>query len=194
MRLVFVGHRCCDHSESSGYDQIASIFPDAGWLDGRSLGAGELEWIRRPRSEEPSPIDLFHVFYGDCSGSALPAILRDRFPEAIVVATAHQPISRLLHDPEGWAGLEAADAVITVCHEQARHLAGLGLRPPFIGCLTESGLGRFAWRTPTPRPHGTACSWSGPTFGIGTPHAGSSTSWPPPVFEPISSGPVTDSP
>jgi glycosyltransferase involved in cell wall biosynthesis len=133
MRLVFVGHRCCDHSESSGYDQIASIFPDAGWLDGRSLGAGELEWIRRPSSEEPSPLDLFHVFYGDCSGSALPAILRDRFPEAIVVATAHQPISRLQHDPEGWAGLEAVDAVITVCHEQARHLAGLGLRCPVYG-------------------------------------------------------------
>lgn len=128
MRLIFIGHRCCDHSESSGYDQVCSLFPEAGWLDGRRLSAGKLDWIRRPSSSETGAPDLFHVFYGDCSGRGLPAILRIRFPHALVVATVHQPIGRLRNDPDGWAALGAVDAVITVSEAQARQLAATRLR------------------------------------------------------------------
>ena len=124
MTLVFVGHRCCDHSPSSGYDQICSAFPEAGWLDGRALAGGETVWIRPPQDPRPSP-PLFHVFYGDCSGSSLPPLLRQRFPQASVVSTVHQPIERLRNDPAGWASLDTADFVITVSEEQARQLSDL---------------------------------------------------------------------
>jgi glycosyltransferase involved in cell wall biosynthesis len=67
------------------------------------------------------------VFYGDCSGSGLHAILRARFPQAIIVSTVHQPISRLEQDPAGWASLHAVDAIITVSQIQASQLADRGL-------------------------------------------------------------------
>lgn len=133
MRLVFVGHRCCDHSPSSGYDQVCALFPEAGWLNGPELVAGRIAWFR-----EPAPIDdvadaddgasqIFHVFYGDCSGRALPALLRERFPQGIVVSTVHQPVARLRDDPGGLASLYAVDGIITVSEVQAKQLAGLRL-------------------------------------------------------------------
>lgn len=128
--LVFVGDRCCDHSPSSGYDQLCTIFPDSGWLSGRLLTAGNVAWIRPSATIndgldcDPGPV--FHVLYGDCSGSALPAILRDRWPRATIVSTVHQPIDRLV-DSNSLRCLDGVDAIVTVCQEQASQLAGLGL-------------------------------------------------------------------
>lgn len=127
MDLIFVGHRCCDHSPHSGYDQVCALFPDAGWLHGPDLAAGRLTWHRQPTA----PLDLrraiFHVFYGDCSGSSLPAILRQRFPRSTIVSTVHQPIARLKLDPAGWASLFPVDGIITVAKTQAAQLADQGL-------------------------------------------------------------------
>jgi glycosyltransferase involved in cell wall biosynthesis len=118
--LVFVGDRCCDHSPSSGYDQLATVFPNAGWLSGRSLRVGTLTWIRPPAGGgEP----LFHVLYGDCSGSGLPALLRARWPHATIVSTFHKPV-------EGKAGLDSLDGVLTVCREQESALVSLGVNTP----------------------------------------------------------------
>lgn len=127
--LVFVGDRCCDHSPSSGYDQVCSIFPEAAWLSGRALAAGDLTWHRRGHGRVLSP-RLFHVFYGDCSGSALPALLRARYPDAIIASTFHQPVSRVVDDHAAMASLEYTDAVITVSEEQRRDLARLDLDVP----------------------------------------------------------------
>jgi glycosyltransferase involved in cell wall biosynthesis len=122
--LVFAGHRCCDHSPSSGYDQVCALFPDAGRLHGPDLATGRLTWHRPPAKPADLPRALFHVFYGDCSGSALPAILRKRFPQSTIVSTVHQPISRLRHDPAGWASLLPVDGIITVARTQATEIAG----------------------------------------------------------------------
>jgi len=127
MDLVFVGDRCNDHSASSGYDQVCSIFPDAAWLSGRPLEAGDVTWHRRPDRPTASSRRLYHVFYGDCSGRRLPAVLRSRFPDAIIACTAHQPVSRLVRDPQAMAALSHADAVITVSETQVRQLADLEL-------------------------------------------------------------------
>jgi glycosyltransferase involved in cell wall biosynthesis len=124
--LIFVGDRCRDHSSSSGYDQLCTVFPDAGWLSGRQLCAGRLAWIRPPAGSD-GPGSVFHVLYGDCSGSALPAILRARWPRATIVSTVHQPIDRLTKDEAGLRALDAVDAIITVSREQASQLANLSL-------------------------------------------------------------------
>jgi glycosyltransferase involved in cell wall biosynthesis len=128
--LVFVGHRCCDHSPSSGYDQVCSLFPEAGWLDGRSLEAGRLEWQREPQEPASMAHALFHVIYGDCSGKALPEILRRRFPEARIVSSAHQPVARLRADLPAIDALKASDAIITVSSAQGSDLADYGLAAP----------------------------------------------------------------
>ncbi len=129
MRLVFAGHRCVSHSPSSGYDQVCELFPTAGWLSGPELSAGELVWRRRPAREwVPDHPDLtFHVFYGDCSGRQLPAILRERFPQATIISTVHQPVDRLLADPPALASLFAVDGVIAVAQAQALQLAASGV-------------------------------------------------------------------
>jgi glycosyltransferase involved in cell wall biosynthesis len=125
MNLVFVGDRCCDHSPSSGYDQVCSLFPDAGWLSGKQLSAGRWDWIREPARASACPRYLFHVLYGDCSGRALPAILREKHPQAVIVGSVHQPIAKLVEDRAGLAALSAVDAVITVSEIQSRQLADL---------------------------------------------------------------------
>jgi glycosyltransferase involved in cell wall biosynthesis len=130
MNLHFVGDRCGDHSPSSGYDQLCSLFPDAGWLSGRELIAGRLTWHKSPASDTLSSSLMFHVLYGDCSGRALPAAIRSRFPGATIVATAHQPVARLVRDPEAVAALRGSDAVIALTQLQARQLAELGLDAP----------------------------------------------------------------
>lgn len=118
--LVFVGHRCNDHSPSSGYDQVCSLFPRAGWLNGRPLETGNIEWHREPPAGTTPRI--FHVIYGDCSGKALPAILRERYPEAVIVSSAHQPVVRLKDDAPACAALRASDAIITMSEVQAAEL------------------------------------------------------------------------
>jgi len=130
MDLVFVGHRCCDHSPSSGYDQVCSLFPEAGWLDGQAFEAGRLEWQREPQDPASTPHRLFHVIYADCSGKALPEILRERFPGARIVSSVHQPVSRLRADPSAIAALKASHAIITVSKIQRRELSDFGLAAP----------------------------------------------------------------
>lgn len=122
-----MGERCCDHSTSSGYHQICSILPEAGWLSERELLAGRLCWYRPP-VEEPGPDTLFHVFYGD--RSRVPAILRSRFPEAVTVSTLHQPILPISTDVAWQDSVLAVDAVITVSRVQAQQLGELGIGKP----------------------------------------------------------------
>lgn len=130
MELVFAGDRCCDHSSSSGYDQVCSLFPEAGWLSGRALEAGRLEWLRHPSESAPRGCPVFHVFYGDCSGKPLPMLLRQRFPGARIVSSVHQPFSRLKTDPAGCAALHASDALVTVSQTQVGELVSLRLEAP----------------------------------------------------------------
>src|SRR5215469_16213488 len=125
MELVFAGDRCCDHSPSSGYDQVCSLFPEAGWLSGRALEAGRLEWLRHSPESAPRGRPVFHVFYGDCSGKPLPMLLRQRFPGARIVSSVHQPFSRLKTDPAACDALRASDALVTLSETQVRELAGL---------------------------------------------------------------------
>lgn len=128
MDLVFVGDRCCDHSPSSGYDQICSLFPDSGWLSGRALEAGCMTWHREPPTSNERGIRVFHVIYGDCSGKPLPALLRERFPRALIISSVHQPIRSLAADAPALAALRASDAMIAVSEIQRREMADLGLQ------------------------------------------------------------------
>jgi|GEM_PF-2441830 len=130
MTLAFAGHRCCDHSPSGGYDQVCELFPDAGWIEGRALQAGRLEWHRRPRPDQGSEPTVVHVFYGDCSGKALPPLLRERFPRAAVLSSVHQPVARLQHDVEALEALRRSHAVLAVSELQGRDLLALRLGVP----------------------------------------------------------------
>jgi len=130
MDVVFVGHRCCDHSPSSGYDQICALFSESGWLDGRALEAGRLEWLRTAKHASRTDRTVFHVFYGDCSGKGLPAVLRARFPGAVIVSSAHQSVCRLQADEPALSALKASDVIITVSNLQAHELSRLGLSAP----------------------------------------------------------------
>lgn len=126
--LAFVGDRCCDHSPSSGYDQVCGLFPAAGWLSGRALEAGETRWIRAPSvAADPS---LVHVFYGDCSGSAAVPLVRERWPDATIMLTVHQPIARMRRDRAAMHALTFADAILTVSEVQARELTALDAGVP----------------------------------------------------------------
>jgi glycosyltransferase involved in cell wall biosynthesis len=98
-------------------------------MDGRALEAGRLQWQRGPRASIETGIRVFHVIYGDCSGKALPEILRRRFPGALVISSAHQPVSRLEADGPALAALKASDAIVAVSEVQARQLGDLGLSP-----------------------------------------------------------------
>jgi glycosyltransferase involved in cell wall biosynthesis len=113
IELAYVGDRCCDHSPSSGYDQLCTVFDRAGWLSGRALAAGKEVW-HRPLAAEPRTV---HILYGDCSGKELFAPVRERFPHATVVATVHLAGS-------GWEAVTGADALLTVCDAQRRELDG----------------------------------------------------------------------
>jgi glycosyltransferase involved in cell wall biosynthesis len=121
--LVFVGDPCHDHSDSSGYHQLCTLFPQAGWLSGKALAEGELSWHRRPSDPDRHPA-VFHVLYGDCARTTLPAILRRRFPSARIISTAHQPATRLRADPAVMASLRVADVIVTVSRQQAHQLTG----------------------------------------------------------------------
>lgn len=126
--LAFVGDRCCDHSPSSGYDQVCALFPAAGWLSGRALEAGETRWIRAP--SVPVDPSVVHVFYGDCSASAAVGLVRERWPGATIVLTVHQPVARMRHDRAAMHALTFADAILTVSEVQARELTALGAGVP----------------------------------------------------------------
>jgi glycosyltransferase involved in cell wall biosynthesis len=128
--LIFVGDRCCDHSPSSGYDQVCSLFPEAGWLSGFELEAGRLTWHREREIDTTSALRIFHVFYGDCSGKLLPQLLRRRFHDALIISSVHQPIERLLADDQACAAIRMSDAIITVSEVQARELDTIGLDVP----------------------------------------------------------------
>jgi len=130
MDLVFVGDRCCDHSPSSGYDQICALFPAAGWLSGFDLVAGRLGWLREPHAGAAADARIFHVFNADCNGKLVPAVLRRQFPGASIVSTAHLPIARLKTDAQACAALQASDVIITVSEVQAAELASFGLAAP----------------------------------------------------------------
>jgi glycosyltransferase involved in cell wall biosynthesis len=80
-------------------------------------------------STQPA-LRVFHVIYGDCSGKALPEILRKQFPEAAIISSAHQPIVRLKEDGPACMALRASDAIITVSEVQAVELDGFGLAKP----------------------------------------------------------------
>ncbi len=126
--LAFVGDRCCDHSPSSGYDQVCSLFGAAGWLSGRALEAGETRWIRAPSiAADPS---LVHVFYGDCSGAAAVPLVRARWPGATIMLTIHQPVARMRRDRAAMHALSFADAILTVSEVQARELTALDAGVP----------------------------------------------------------------
>jgi glycosyltransferase involved in cell wall biosynthesis len=127
INLIFVGDRCNDHSPNSGYDQVCSLFPDAGWLSGRALEAGRLEWRRESKETATTANQVLHVIYGDCSGKALPELLRKRFPEARIVSSVHRPIHRLKEDGVACAALRASDAIVAMAEVQARELADLEL-------------------------------------------------------------------
>jgi glycosyltransferase involved in cell wall biosynthesis len=121
--LAFVGDRCCDHSPSSGYDQVCTLFEAAGWLSGRALEGGETRWIRAPSvAADPT---LVHVFYGDCSGAAAVPLVRERWPDATIVLTVHQPVARMRRDRAAMHALAFADAILTVSEVQARELTAL---------------------------------------------------------------------
>ena len=127
-RLALVGDRCCDHSPSSGYDQVCALFGDAGWLSGRALEAGETRWVRAPSvAADPSVV---HVFYGDCSGAAAVPLVRERWPDATVVLTVHQPVARMRRDRAAMRALTCADAILTVSEVQARELTALDAGVP----------------------------------------------------------------
>ncbi len=126
--LVFVGDRCCDHSPSSGYDQVIAQFPTAGWLSGKALERGDVEWHRPPPAADASVV--FHVIYGDCSGSGLPALLRRRHPGRPIIATVHKPASRLLAEREARAGLRDCDALIGLTRSQSDELRAGGFHRP----------------------------------------------------------------
>jgi glycosyltransferase involved in cell wall biosynthesis len=130
MDLTFVGHRCCDHSPSSGYDQIAALFPESGWLDGPALEAGRVEWTQEASPASTGGRQIFHVIYGDCSGKELPKILKNRFPGAVVVSSVHQPVAQLLADGAALEALHSSNAILTVSQTQARELENLGIGPP----------------------------------------------------------------
>jgi glycosyltransferase involved in cell wall biosynthesis len=127
-KLVLVGDRSNDHSPSSGYDPLCSVFPDAGWLSGKALEAGDIRW-HRPAAEKGSDY-LFHVIYGDCSGKALPSLLRARYPGSRIVSSLHRPTALIKEDSLALAAVELADVLITVSEVQATELRRHGFSAP----------------------------------------------------------------
>ncbi|MET0143512.1 MAG: glycosyltransferase family 4 protein [Ilumatobacteraceae bacterium] len=154
MGLVFVGDRCCDHSPSSGYDQVIAQFPTAGWLSGKALERGDIDWLRAPSAADASV--AFHVIYGDCSGCHLPALLRRRHPGRPVIATVHKPATRLLADAEARGALEDCDALIALTRSQSEGLRASGCQQPIT--VIPHGVSIDAFRTadtaPPPSPSG----------------------------------------
>jgi glycosyltransferase involved in cell wall biosynthesis len=150
MDLVFVGDRCNDHSPSSGYDQVCSLFPDASWLSGRALEAGRLQWHRSPKGFATWP-RVFHVIYGDCSGKELPELLRKQFPDSRIVSSAHRPVSRLAEERVACDALRASDAIIAVSEVQALELMDFGFSTPIY--TIPHGVWTRVFR-PAPTPSG----------------------------------------
>ena len=120
--VVFVGDHDEDHSPSSGYDQLCSLFPEAGWLSGHALKVGRLEWYRELRVSSITERQIFHVIYGDCDGRIFPALVRERFPKASIISSCHRPVGLLRHDDSACAALRISDAIITVSNAQAVEL------------------------------------------------------------------------
>ena len=144
--LIFVGDPCCDHSPSSGYHQLCSLFPDAGWLAGRPLERGNETWYRRPAATDEPAVQLVHVLYGDCSGKTLFEPIRARFPEAFIVSSVHQPVALLRRDPLAHASLSKADAIVAVSRTQVVDLAALGVERPLFA--VPHGVWAQAFRPP----------------------------------------------
>jgi glycosyltransferase involved in cell wall biosynthesis len=136
---MFVADRYEHHSTSSGYHQIAHLFPKAGWVSLRGLERRRLDWLRRPsfvRAEIESLEEfvskfggetLWHILYGDMT--RVSHDLREVDPRSKIIVTLHQPVPFIqAHHPD-MATLRDADALVALSEEQAEELRRLNLGP-----------------------------------------------------------------
>jgi glycosyltransferase involved in cell wall biosynthesis len=127
------------HSVSSGYHQIARLFPRAGWISLRALERRHLNWLRRPTfvGAEIKSLDdlvsefggeiLWHILYGDMT--RVSNDLREIDPRSKVIVTLHQPVSLLRTIHPDILVLQEVDALAALSEEQAAELRELNLGP-----------------------------------------------------------------